>query len=510
MLFPSMTFALFFLIVMPVAWKLRPRPTAWKLFVLVASYVFYAGWDWRFVGLLAASTVGNQLSANGITRATTEAGRRGALVGGLVMNLGVLGFFKYYGFFVETLLNLLRPFGLAPTALLIEITLPVAISFFTFCGISYIVDVYRGELQPAPLLDLAVYLAFFPHLVAGPIVRGAEILPQLRRLPDAKVVDATRAARLIARGLIKKVIVADFLARAITDPVFNAPRGYKSWDLLVGAYAFSVQIYADFSGYTDIAIGAALLLGIKFPPNFDRPYVAATLQEFWRRWHMTLSRWLRDYLYIPLGGNRGGRLMQYRNLFLTMLLGGLWHGASWNFVVWGGLHGVGLGVERWNRERRSAPRRRRPEPIERIRTSLGLETSHGEVPLVEPDGTVRTVRVDEPAPHVPNPWLGRLIVFHFVTVAWIFFHTDSINDAGQYLWRLISAWGSTGVATPLVLLVVLAALAFQYLPPRVGHLFEWRVSQWPPIAQGIGFALVLLACDVLGPQGVAPFIYFQF
>lgn len=509
-LFPTMTFAVFFLIVMPVAWKLRPHPFAWKLFVLAASYVFYAGWDWRFVGLLVVSTIGNQVAAQVIHRSTTDRSRRAGLVGGLVMNLGLLGFFKYYGFFVESLIDLLQPLGLAPTSLLIEITLPVAISFFTFCGISYIVDVHRGSLHPAPLLDLAVYLAFFPHLVAGPIVRGSEILPQLRRLPETKVVDATRAARLIARGLVKKVIVADFLARVITDPVFHAPRGYKAWDLLIGAYAFSVQIYADFSGYTDLAIGCALLLGIRFPQNFDRPYVAATLREFWRRWHMTLSRWLRDYLYIPLGGNRGSRLGQYRNLLLTMLLGGLWHGASWNFVIWGGLHGVGLGFERWYSARRALPHRQRGAAVERMRTELGLETAHGDVPVVGPDGAVRVVEADAMAPHVPNPWIGRLVVFHFVTFAWIFFHTGSLADAVQYVSRLFTEWGSTDVVTPMVVVVILAALAAQYLPPRVGHLFEWRVSQWPPIVQGLGFSLVLLMCDVFGPQGVAPFIYFQF
>lgn len=510
MLFPTMTFAVFFLVVMPIAWKLRPYPTLWKVFLLVASYVFYAAWDWRFVGLLVVSTVGNQVSAQAMAHSSDPRTRRWALIGGLVLNLGLLGFFKYYGFFVETLVSLLRPLGLAPTSLLIEITLPVAISFFTFCGISYIIDVHRGQLRPAPLLDLAVYLAFFPHLVAGPIVRGSEILPQLRRLPDAKVVDATRAARLISRGLIKKVIVADFLARAITDPVFNAPRGYKAWDLLIGAYGFSVQIYADFSGYTDIAIGCALLLGIKFPQNFDRPYVAATLQEFWRRWHMTLSRWLRDYLYIPLGGNRGAPWRQYRNLMLTMLLGGLWHGASWNFVVWGGLHGVGLAVERWYSGRRGRPRSRRAEPVERLRAHLGLETAHGEIPVVDPTGNVKIVEAEEMAPHVPNPWVGRLSVFHFVTLVWVFFKTQTLTDAGQYIWRLFTEWGSTDVVTPLVVVVILAALVLHYLPPRVGHLFEWRVSQLPPIVQGIGFALVLLACDVLGPQGVAPFLYFQF
>lgn len=488
MLFPTMTFAVFFLVVMPIAWKLRPYPTLWKVFLLVASYVFYAAWDWRFVGLLVVSTVGNQVSAQAMAHSSDPRTRRWALIGGLVLNLGLLGFFKYYGFFVETLVSLLRPLGLAPTSLLIEITLPVAISFFTFCGISYIIDVHRGQLRPAPLLDLAVYLAFFPHLVAGPIVRGSEILPQLRRLPDAKVVDATRAARLISRGLIKKVIVADFLARAITDPVFNAPRGYKAWDLLIGAYGFSVQIYADFSGYTDIAIGCALLLGIKFPQNFDRPYVAATLQEFWRRWHMTLSRFLRDYLYIPLGGNRHGMLRSSFALMATMLLGGLWHGASWSFAVWGGLHGCFLVVNRlWG--------------TTALCSRLAALTGAGAL-----------------------AWTAARIVatFHAVCLAWCFFRLTDIGDSltcvrkwfdfdwdkafaggtgDPALWLLLGTYaGATLCATAAVRRVDLQAVALQF-----GARPFLRGAAW-----GVAASLFLVSF-LLAPGGEKPpFIYFQF
>jgi D-alanyl-lipoteichoic acid acyltransferase DltB (MBOAT superfamily) len=508
-----MTFAIFFLIVMPIAWQLRDHPARWKVFVLAASYVFYSWWDWRFLGLIVLSSVGNWFFGRAIARAVDDAGRRRALVGGLVLDLGMLGFFKYYGFFVETLVSVLRPLGLAPTALLIEITLPVAISFYTFCAISYLVDIYRGQLEPSPLLDVSVFLAFFPHLVAGPIVRGSEMLPQIASLSQPDAVDATRALRLISRGLVKKVVVASYLAQTITDPVFGAPRSYRTWDLIAATYAFSVQIYADFSGYTDIAIGCALLLGIKFPQNFDRPYAAVSLQDFWRRWHMTLSRWLRDYLYIPLGGGRGPRWQQYRNLFLTMFLGGLWHGASWNFAIWGTLHGGGLAVERWRRDRRASPHPVRAAPLERLRTGLGLETSHGEVPVVGPDGTValRDVSDLEPtAPHSPNPWIGRLVTFHVVTFAWIFFKAGSLADAWAVIAGIFTRWGASGVVTPLVVLLIVAALAAQFVPPRVGNLFEWRVSRTPPVVQALGFTLVLLACNFLGPEGVAPFIYFQF
>ena len=346
-----MTFALFFVVVLGVSWRLNDQPLRWRLFVLAASYVFYGWWDPVFCLLLAGSTVGNHLVVQLVHRARSDRAARWAMGVGVVLNLVLLGFFKYYGFFVDSLLELLQPMGLAPTSILVKVALPIGISFFTFCAISYVVDVYRRDQEPIPLLDFAVYLSFFPHLVAGPIVRVSEFAPQLRRRRNPDAVDATRAARLICRGLFKKVVIANYLATAIVDPVFLAPKQSTNWELLVGAVAYAVQIYADFSGYTDIAIGIALLLGIKFPDNFDQPYSSISVQEFWRRWHMTLSRWLRDYVYIPLGGNRGGERAEVRNLIITMALGGLWHGASWTFVIWGFYHGFGLAIERWWKER---------------------------------------------------------------------------------------------------------------------------------------------------------------
>jgi alginate O-acetyltransferase complex protein AlgI len=507
LLFPTMTFFIFFLLVLGISWKLRPHPVSWKLFLLAASYVFYGWWDWRFTLLLAASTLGNVLSAQFIAHGTTDRRRRIALIAGLVFNLGLLGVFKYYGFFVESLVSALDPIGLAPTSWLIEVGLPVGISFFTFCGMSYIIDVYRRDFDLAAPIDIAVYLAFFPHLVAGPIVRAREFVPQLHREPDLRAVDATRAARLIARGLVKKVIVANYLAQAIADPVFASPGTFDSPDLIVGSVAYAVQIYADFSGYTDIAIGTALLLGIRFPENFDRPYTAATIQDFWRRWHMTLSRWLRDYLYIPLGGSHGSERATYRNLFITMGLGGLWHGARWTFVVWGLYHGLGLSVERWLDRRRDRPEEQRSRTVEAARRGLGLKTSIGD----EPDLTsAESESTRSPAPRRPNPWLGRVVTFTFVVIGWIFFRAETFGDAITYLSRLLTSWGPAEQVTWLVLVTIVAALAAQYIPKRMGLALEWRVSQLPPIVQGIGFGMFLVALDLLGPQGVAPFIYFQF
>ncbi len=533
-LFPTMTFALFFVVVLGVSWKLHDRPVQWKLFVLAASYLFYGWADWKFCLLLAGSTVGNWLVALALARARDDRARRAWMGLGVVANLALLGFFKYYGFFVDSVLAALQPLGLAPTALLVQVALPVGISFFTFCAISYVIDVYRDEQEPVALLDFAVYLSFFPHLVAGPIVRVSEFEPQLRRRRNPDNVDATRAARLICRGLFKKVVIANYLATAIVDPVFVAPSQHTNWELLVGAWAYAVQIYADFSGYTDIAIGIALLMGIKFPDNFDQPYSSRSIQEFWRRWHMTLSRWLRDYLYIPLGGNRGGPSAEYRNLFLTMLLGGLWHGASWNFVIWGAFHGCGLAVERWHAMREPTP----------AYVDLGAV---GELPPDERTAPLRpgwgarlglaragrrkdadTPSQGEPIPYRPddatlvmqqptvverrkmNPWLARLWVFHFVVVGWIFFRAPDLAVAISYLVSLLTNWGIGTLVTWTVLLAIAVGMVGQFVPRRVGDALEYRVSKLPPMVMAVGIGVWLVVINLLGPQGVAPFIYFQF
>lgn len=521
MLFPTMTFALFFVVVLGVSWKLNDRPLHWRLFVLAASYVFYGWASWRFCLLLALSTVGNHVAATALHRARDQVVRKRWMLLGVGFNLVLLGFFKYYGFFVDSLLAALEPVGLAPSALLIQVALPVGISFFTFCALSYVIDVYRGDQEPIPLLDFAVYLAFFPHLVAGPIVRVSEFAPQLQRRRNPNSIDATRAVRLICRGLFKKVVIANFLATAIVDPVFVSPGQHTNWELLVGAWSYAVQIYADFSGYTDIAIGIAMLLGIRFPDNFDQPYRSTSIQEFWRRWHMTLSRWLRDYLYIPLGGNRGGVRAENRNLFLTMLLGGLWHGASWNFVIWGAFHGVGLGVERRLRTRRrgdgagagaGGPRR--------WMDSLGLGSRTASA--LDPDGQRDTdgadpteaevaVVVDEaPAVLQRNPWPARIAVFHFVTVGWIFFRAPDLGTALSYLGGLVTNWGLGSLVTWVVLLAVFVGMIGQFVPRRFGDAIEYRVSNLPPMLTAVGVGLWLLVINLLGPQGVAPFIYFAF
>ncbi|MBL7498585.1 MBOAT family protein [Frankia sp. CNm7] len=342
MVFPTIEFAAFFLAVMAVSWWLMPRPRLWKPFMLAASYVFYGYTDPRFVLLLVASTLVNQAAACAIARRRD----RRILIIAIVADLGLLGWFKYYGFFALSVDRMLDDIGLGAPLPLLQVALPVGISFFTFQALSYVIDVWRGDTRPAKLIDFAVYEAFFPHLVAGPIVRAREFIPQLASPRDRSAVPATRAVFLICGGLVKKVVLADLLARRLVDPVFDSPGQHSSVEVLVAIYAYAVQIYCDFSAYSDIAIGVALLLGFRFPDNFDRPYAATSLREFWRRWHLTLSRWLRDYVYIPLGGARRGPRRTQLNLMITMVLGGLWHGAAWTFVCWGAVHGAGLAAER--------------------------------------------------------------------------------------------------------------------------------------------------------------------
>ncbi len=508
----------------------------WNVFILVASYVFYGNYDWHFVVLLAASTVVNQVVTVRLHRTEPERARRLLLVVGVVANLGLLAWFKYKGFFTESASSILEPFGIDITPPARSIVPPVGISFFTFQALSYVIDTYRRKIEPSPLLDFAVYLSFFPHLVAGPIVRAAEFLPQLRTPRDSRRVDTGLAFWLIAVGMFKKVVVSSYLADAIVDPVFRIPSQHQAADTLLGIYGYAIQIYCDFSGYTDMAIGLALLLGFRFPQNFDAPYTSATLQEFWRRWHMTLSRWLRDYLYIPMGGSQRGPRWAYATLFLTMLIGGLWHGAAWTFVVWGALHGGYLAAERWWMGR---PRSARTEPDDEGGTApepvLEPVLAAGEHPSparggggLAAEALPHAPPTDEPAPAVglaarldhliaslpplsprARLWLGRLLTFHVVCLGWVFFRAPTLSEAFDVLGRL-TAFG-TGTGVNLVVVATIATfIATQFVPSDAVGRLQARFSELQAWQQGIALALFLMFTSALSPTGVAPFIYFAF
>ena len=474
MLFPTFAFGVFFAVVLPVSWMLRARPTAWRLFVLGASCIFYAYWDARFVLLLLGSIVVNWV----FSKAIWEAGRRGEgdstgrhlIRAAVVVNLAVLGVFKYYDFFVVSFANLLGSVGISVGTPTLSVVLPVGISFFTFQAMSYVIAVHRRDIRPMRLLDFAVSLAFFPQLVAGPIVRASEFAPQLARGVDPRRVEVPTGIRLILVGLFKKVVISSYLASELVDPAFALPDQHSGWELLLAAYAYGIQIYADFSGYTDIAIGCALLMGIRFPKNFDSPYAAGSIQDFWRRWHMTLSRWLRDYLYIPLGGNRDGEAGTYRNIMITMLLGGLWHGAAWTFVAWGAIHGVAMVAERALASRWQA---------------LG-------------------------APPIVTRPLRWLLTFNIVCLAWIFFRAPSFEIAWTILGRIVSAAPGDGTVPALLVAVVVVAVLAQFVPSVVSRRIDEYVVRLPPVAIALMIAVSLTVIDALGPEGVAPFIYFQF
>jgi alginate O-acetyltransferase complex protein AlgI len=435
--------------------------------LLVASLIFYGSWSLLFLGLLCVSITVDYFVSHAIARAPTQGKKRTWLLLSLLVNLGILAGFKYADFFLDNWVALLALFGLGdglrePFGFI----LPLGISFYTFQTLSYTIDVYRGVLRPmVSLRRYALYMTFFMHLIAGPILRVNELAPQLETARTLASADAYRGVSRILLGLLKKVVLADWLA-AVVEPVFSAPHEHAPLSSLIAVYGYAFQIFLDFSGYCDIAVGSALLLGFRLPENFFTPYLARNLTEFWRRWHVTLSSWLRDYLYVPLGGNRRGSIRTYLNLLTTMLLGGLWHGASWNFVIWGGIHGLLLAAHRAVRARFSAPRGRVWELVSIFAT------------------------------------------FQLVCLAWIFFRCGSFAQARAMLAALGGLRGSelvTGLLLAVGLLLGYAACV------RLTHaVLAWapaRVSQ--ELAYGLGAGLVILCVSLFSAPG-AEFIYFQF
>ena len=467
MLFPTLTFGVFFLITFAAVWSARSNEWR-KILLLVASWIFYGAWDWRFVPLLIGSALMNWAVAQGLASERFVDRRKALLLCGVAINLVILGFFKYFDFFTEQVGATLAAIGFERDLPVLRVILPIGISFFTFQGISYAVDVYRGRVLPARLLDILLLMSFFPHLVAGPIVRAADLVPQFQTRPKLDRSMVSMALLLIVWGLFKKTVIASELAVTFVDPVFADPASHSSLDLVFAAYGYAVQIYCDFSAYSDMAIGLAALLGYRFPHNFNQPYRARSLQDFWRRWHISLSSWLRDYLYVPLGGSRHGLHRLCLALMTTMLLGGLWHGASWNFVIWGALHGTVLVAERLWREFR---------------------------PKAWPA-----------LPHL----LGILITFHIVLLGWIFFRAASFPDALAYLGGIFGDGGGAMALTPLLLALILLGMSFHYFPPYTMQRTAMKLRTINPVLVGLGVGLFILVVDAMRPEGVAPFIYYQF
>ena len=463
MLFPTLQFIGFFVVVLALNGFTWDRPTARKALLIAASYVFYAAWDVRFTLLMAFVSVTAWFGGLAVTRPGLA---RAAKVVSVTLMLGVLGVFKYYDFFMLNLARLLEGTAFARDLTWMTLILPVGISFYTFQAISYVIDVARGDTparrNPA---DVFLYISFFPQLVAGPIVRAAHFLPQIDApvRPDA----AARAAAvvLILSGLFKKMVVANYLSVLLVDPVFGFPDGQNWLSALAAMLGYAVQIYCDFSGYSDIAIGVALLLGYHFHRNFDQPYRAASLREFWQRWHISLSTWIRDYLYIPLGGNRGGRLRQTATLMATMTLAGLWHGAGWTFLAWGFLHGAGLALER------------------------GLRRAGVVLPAL----------------------LGAALTFAFVVLLWVPFRSASLGDAlGLFAALSRTEALSAPALTPFAVALVALGLAMNWLPLGWRDGVEAGLARLGPVAQAGILGLGTWLLFAVTQDGVAPFIYFQF
>lgn len=453
--------------------SLQHRTTARLLFVTMFSYYFYYKSSGTYFFLLAIVTVSDFLIARQMDSTVHALKRKGWVVLSLCINLGLLGYFKYTNFLGNCWASLV-----GGTFTPLDIFLPVGISFFTFQSLSYTIDVYRREITPLNcILDYAFYVSFFPQLVAGPIVRARDFIPQIRRPLFVSREMFGRGVFLIVSGLFKKAVISDYISVNFVERIFDNPLLYSGVENLMGVYGYALQIYCDFSGYSDMAIGIALLLGFHFNINFDSPYQSASITEFWRRWHISLSSWLRDYLYISLGGNRKGKIRQYLNLIITMFLGGLWHGASWNFVVWGMLHGVALALHKgWM-------------------SVMGRKKG-------EHSGDLHRLG-------------GRLLTFHFVCFCWIFFRNADFSTSMDMIRQIVTAFRPqlfpqllTGYSEVFVLMLLGYLLHFS--PARWEHACTQTVIRMP----FIGKVLLLTATAYLVIQmksaDIQPFIYFQF
>ena len=473
MIFSSGVFLWLFAAFVVVYLLLQHKTTARLLFVTAFSYYFYYKSSGTYFFLLAVVTVSDFLIAHFIEKATVPWKRKLLVTLSLCVNLGLLCYFKYTNFLGTVIASLT---GGTFTAL--DIFLPVGISFFTFQSLSYTIDVYRKQIVPLTnLLDYAFYVSFFPQLVAGPIVRARDFIPQIRKPLFVDREMFGRAIFLIAGGLFKKAVISDYISVNFVDRVFDAPTLYSGVENLMAVYGYALQIYCDFSGYSDMAIGIALLLGFHFNINFNSPYKSASVTEFWRRWHISLSSWLRDYLYISLGGNRKGKIRQYINLIITMFLGGLWHGAAWNFVFWGVLHGVALACHKF------------------FRSIMGREKSY------QSSGVRR--------------FFAILLTFHFVCLCWVFFRASSFTTALEVITQIGTNFHAT-VFTQLlagykgVFFLMLLGYLLHFLPDKLETGATRMVVRMPLVLQALLIVAVIYIVIQVKTAGIQPFIYFQF
>jgi D-alanyl-lipoteichoic acid acyltransferase DltB (MBOAT superfamily) len=448
-----------------------------KIHLLISSYIFYGYWDWRFCSLIMMSTLIDYTVGLKLYKTKDQKKRKRFLLVSIFSNLGFLAFFKYFNFFSTSFEAILTKFGIEASFVTLNVLLPVGISFYTFQTMSYTIDIYRNKLKPtSSLLDFSLFVAFFPQLVAGPIERAVNLLPQIKDLKLPTKFQIHQGIVLITIGLFRKVILGDSTGR-IVDHIFGQMEYYSSFELIVGLLLFYIQIYADFSGYSHIARGTAKLLGVEIMKNFEQPYFSPNITEFWRRWHISLSSWLRDYLYIPLGGNRKGKIRTYINQLITMLLGGLWHGASWNFVIWGGLHGIFLAIHKLICKRKIISENYVYQGIKSLLVFL-----------------------------VKVLCTNILILF-----TWLFFRLQSFSDTATYFKKLFF-WES-GTNNNILLSIVLSYIGISFLL----DFFEYKTGSHsyllrlkPAISAGIAAGMMIVPIAYLFYKQPLPFIYFQF
>lgn len=471
MLFNSVGYALFLPIVLGL-YVILARKRRQNILLLIASYIFYGTWDYRFLSLIAISTVIDFSVGKALGRTENEGRRKRLLFLSLGSNLGILGVFKYYGFFVESGMEFLSWLGLQPNPPVLEVVLPVGISFYTFQTLSYTFDIFRRRMEPTDdFITFATFVAFFPQLVAGPIERARRLLPQLESERPALGAETIRSGLfLILLGLFKKVAIADALGQFVTR-TFDAGGSASSVTLGVGALALLLQFYGDLSGYSDIARGTSRLFGIELMRNFEQPLLARNVTEFWRTWHISLSSWLHDYLYVPLGGNKRGKLIRYRNLMITMTLGGLWHGASMNFIIWGALHGLALSAHQM----------------------LGGETRRGELPPLKLTDIPKIV-----------------VTYSVVSLITVFFLAEDLREGLDYLYGLFALRGGAvdmdGVL--LFLIAIVFILGIDVAQRMSGD--HAIVVRWPAVIRGASYATLVLWLAIWLGGAAQEFIYFQF
>jgi alginate O-acetyltransferase complex protein AlgI len=494
MLFNSYTFIAFFIIVLilhnlPFSWKQK------KINLLLASYVFYAAWNPPFILLLWLSTVVDFFVGRALYQQENKSKRKLLLVVSLIGNLGMLCFFKYGSFLLENFVNLVNLVGWDFHPAKPSIILPAGISFYTFTTLCYTIDMYKKKSKPVrSLLDFSLFVTFFPHLVAGPIVRPPQLVPQFETPRVASRQQLMQGLFLITLGLFMKVVLADSMLAGSADTVFGFKGTLQALDAWMGVLAFSGQIFFDFAGYSTCAVGAALCLGFVLPENFLYPYAAIGFSDFWRRWHVTLSSWLRDYLYIPLGGNRQGKFRTYINLMITMLLGGLWHGANWTFVVWGALHGLYLCVEKL------------------------LQDMRKKIPLSIPEEAVAVVAVKGvTAPGFlkkikSSDFTLALVTFFFINVTWVFFRAADFSTAGNLLSAMFGLvkTGEMILTTPAIIKVALIITLMVFVHWKMRNTKALNVAnKMPWWLLGIIWTFMILLL-VWSQESSSSFIYFQF